>query len=349
MSQHTLVGDLEAILLPNGEISIYKQKRLKERSLVQGDGTDIDIRVREFSPEEKKAIAEGRACPLGLSPLGNFDKKARKPRPRYGLKGITSLGKKRVRNACYLLQQSFGKHRMTFATCTIPPLPAKTIRLIQENWSKVVEGYRREIRRRLLKHGLSGEIVTVSEVQTERYEDTGVPVLHIHSVFVGRRKKRGWAISPRLHDKIWKRAVENGIGRAIGKRFNSACNLQRVKKNAEAYLGKYVSKGVENVRALVASGFTGWMPKQWFNLSRSITKRINRETRRFKDGASLLADMAGAGIKEVWIWHREVLIEVEQSVFISVALYGRLTPWANQYFRDFLQIRKEKNKTVRYS
>lgn len=336
--QTALLGDLETILLPNGEVSIYKLKRLPERHTPRPHRTDIDVRVREMTEEERAAIAEGRACPLGLSPLRNFDQTEKKSRERYGTKGITGLGKRRVRNACHLLENRHGRQHLTFATVTVPPLPEKSMRVVHENWHKVIASYRRKIRRALKKEGLSGELVSVSEIQGERHKETGLPVLHLHTVFCGRHKGKGWCISPEAHDKMWGDSISSVV-RGIRVCVHTACNLKRVHKSAEMYLGKYMTKGAKEVGVVVQEGLGGWLPKQWFSLTRDITKEIREKTRRFRIGSALLADLAKLDEGGIWMWHRSVIVEMSDGYKINVALFGRLTAYGNRWIRDFLGTR----------
>lgn len=273
-------------------------------------------------------------APLGLSPLRNFDKAlsanndgdsvADKPVIRYGKNGITTLGARRVRNAAFLLERDYGRSRCVFATCTVPSLPIEQMRCLHEGWHKVVDAYRRKLTRLLKENGLSCESVTVVEVQEKRYQRTGIPVLHIHTVFCGKDRSGKWILSPEAHDEMWRTSLAVVVGDAIPE-VSSACNLQRVKKSAEGYLGKYMTKGSKLIRALVRDGFEGWLPKQWFACSRSLTRRINDETRDIGEFAEWLNDVAEEEGRDIWLWHRNIRIELPSGDKITIARYGKLS------------------------
>lgn len=328
--------ELKAKLYPNGECVVYKAKGYKPEPLPQEKEPDpwalgpfLVALYGSVPPEALRALVA-----LGLSPHSNFDslieralKAGQYPPPaklRYGANGITSYGARRVRNACYLLESAVPKKFTVFATCTVPALPLEDMARIHERWNDVVEVYRRKLRRRLQKKGLSGDSVTVTEIQTKRYERTGLPVLHIHSVFVGRCANGKPAVSTKAHDEMWREALASAIGHCVLD-LRSACNLQWVKKSAEGYLGKYMTKGSKAVRKVVESGFGGWLPKQWWNMAVSLGKRIDQQTRCIDEMAEWLNGCADGESKDVWEWHRDVRIEMFNGDFITIARYGRLS------------------------
>lgn len=333
--------ELRARLWPNGEIAIWKQKTFQPEPLpVQPDANAIDRKM--------SILRLGLHCPdvlsecllaLGLSPHHNFDsllKEGQSPDEgsarsllRYGRNGITSYGARRVRNGCHLIERGLPKKCAVFATATVPALPVEDLGRIHERWNKVVETYRRKLARALRSKGLSGESVTVSEIQSKRYERSGIPVLHIHTVFSGRTREGKRAISTEEHDRMWLDALTVGCCGPIPK-LRSACNLQWVKESAEGYLGKYMTKGTQIVSELCEAGFEGWLPKQWWAMSRSLSARIDDETRDVTELSEWLNDVAEIEGADVWLWHRDIQVEIFTGQTITVARYGRLSPYMTQ-------------------
>lgn len=284
---------------------------------------------------------------LGSSPHTNSDKLVERalasgqypppPKTRYGTKGITSYGARRVRNACYLIQAAVPKMCAVFATCTVPDMPVEEMSRLHDRWDVVVETYRRKLRRALDKKNLSTDSVTVSEIQGKRYERSGLPILHIHTVFGGRDVTGRPAITTEEHDRMWYDALSAALGGPVPE-SRYACNMQWVKKSAEAYLGKYMSKGSKVVVKMCADGFAGWLPKQWWGISASLGRRIDNEThgvREFAEWLNDVAEMEGSG---VWLWHRDVLVELVSGDKITMARYGRLdirhVAQIQAYYRD---------------
>lgn len=247
-----------------------------------------------------------------------------KPTVRYGLKGITRRGARTVRCAAHLMQKTYGRGRLTFATVTVPNLPRKELRLVHERWNEIVEIYRLYIRRDLERHNLRGEILSVSEIQDKRQKKTGVPVLHLHSLWVGRLPYGGWAISTERHDDIWRKAIQ-AVVPEVRVSFKSAANLQEVRTSASAYLGKYMTKSGPAIASAKDSGFADWLPRQWWNCSRSLKEWVEAETVESVVASDFLLDAARANDKSVWEFYGEIGIDIGWSHDYWLASFGRLT------------------------
>lgn len=327
---------LKAKMYPNGECVVYKAKTFKMEPLVGEPQYDPwalgPFLVALWGHVPAEALLGLSA--LGLSSLTNSDTlqdKGLTPDEavpgvvkRYGVNGITPYGARRVRNACYLLENAVPEKFTVFSTCTVPSLPVEEMARLHERWNVVVETYRRKLRRFLQDKGLCGESVTVTEVQGKRYESTGIPVLHIHTVFNGRLANGRPAVTTKDHDLMWYGALSVALRGPVPK-LSYACNLQWVKKSAESYLGKYMTKGSEAVRKIVADGFLGWLPKQWWSISASLGKRIDEQTRSIDELADWLNDAAEIESRDVWLWHRDVQIEMESGDKITIARFGKLS------------------------
>lgn len=334
----SLIGgktDLCAKLWPNGEVAIWKARAFKPEPIYQyKPDPSAELKMARLRLRLTDCnLAAALAVLLGLSPLPISDSTLKGNvieggngsvvRAVKGLKGITPYGGRMVRNAAHVLESEFGNARCVFATVTMPNLPIEQMCRIHQNWDKAVENYRLGIRRALKCKGLSGELVTVSEIQVERYKKTGLPCLHLHSVFCGVTGSGKFAISTEDHDDIWLRALNTCLNIPLAK-VPTACNLQRVKKSASAYLGKYMSKGVKDIERIIADGFAGWLPKHWWNCTRSLARRVKQQTRCIDEFADWLNSVAELGSKDVWEWHRDVVIDMGDGYMVTMARYGRL-------------------------
>lgn len=323
-------------LWPNGELSVYRAKKMKRPEPVRLPRKVYD----SLGGCLVRAYGLAGACDalvrLGLSPHQNFDKPP-KSLARYGLKGISGKGKRRVRNACYMMTREVGKHRLTFSTVTIPPLALGNLERAHKCWHKLIDFYRREMSRALKKEGLPGEIVGVTEIQEKRYEKTGLPVLHAHFVFVGAGRRGGWAITTAKHDHIWRRAFKAVLG-VPRLDCSSACQLKSVTKSAEGYLGKYMSKGAGVVARVVADGLGDWLPRQWWNCSRSIVHRMEVNMRIFDHGIDWLLTKAENKDCDLFQFWSHVLLEREDGSSLAIASYGRLTARGNGLVRKVLNV-----------
>lgn len=326
---------MKARMYPNGECVIYRPRSFKMEPLVrEPDRAYIEHRMARLHLSIADSSLEGAiASIMGLSHLTNFDKvetgvaespAGSEPEPKkYGSRGITSYGARSVRNAAHCLEQKHGKARCIFATVTVPDLAIAPLEKLHDNWHKAVELYRLNVQRVLEADGLPGEMVSVSEIQELRHERTGLPVLHIHSVFCGVNRVGKYSLSTEKHDDCWIRAMNAAAGLKLVE-APSACNLQRVKKSASAYLAKYLSKGAKSVRSIIGTEYEKWLPKQWWNCTRSLLRDIQAATRSIDDMAEFLIEGASPHCQDVWQWHKDFRLEISEGHYVSMATFGLL-------------------------
>jgi len=209
---------------------------------------------------------------IDLSIVSIFQKKPK------GSSGITSKGKRILRNAAYLVEKDHGKHCLSFATLTLPRLSPEGFKRVGSNWGRVVEGISSAIRRRLRESGLPTHVFGCTEVQEKRERRYGGIPLHLHLVFVGRHRSGGWVVSPKQLRKSWRDAVNNVLdGLSEDPDFRSTENITRVRKSCGAYLAKYMSKGVSSIAALRKAWGDVALPSQWHTCTRELRQRIDRE------------------------------------------------------------------------
>ena len=254
---------------PNGEFGLGFQKRVDMSQKVSRVESVFDNPLAPFRMAWACRMAQAQQwCnetgqsipPLGLSPHAKSHKRAKR-----GSKGISSFGRKMVRNGAYLLQRRYGCNRLSFLTVTLPGVTVAESVQISECWSEIVRKYLQSLRRLLQSRSMPGEIVGCTEIQESRLERDGVLGLHLHLVFCGRASYGSWVISYKEARELWKRELERVVGRSLD--CTSTENLERVKHDAEQYLGKYLSKGVKSMQRLVEMGFGDILPSAWWSMS----------------------------------------------------------------------------------
>lgn len=310
-------------LWPNGEVSFHYPKR-EETKEQRASSPSLKQRFcRSLVASQGVGAAVKTAVLMGLLNVPNFDN-AENQIQRKGLKGITRKGRRTVRNGCYLLEKESGHKFLTFATVTCPSLTDEQMGTIHEKWFKIVEHYRREIRRELRRAGLPGEMVGVSEIQPKRFKKEGKPCLHCHFVWKGRKRGHNWAINPKKHDEIWLRAIDAVIPGAVDC-VKSAAQLKNVKSSAEGYLSKYLSKGAGDLKEVVRLGFASWVPKQWWSCSRSLSQRIRRSQYVFEKGTDWLIRLGEDRNTDMYLYFVPIKVEGKRGDEICVGYTGRLT------------------------
>lgn len=365
---------------PNGEACVFRERKKtqvrfgesresKKSNIDKQDSTELpdrNFRVRGVSP-------------LGLSNLRNFSKinlyflTSASPMvlsyftvltvgqvKGYGLKGITSYGRRMVRNACYVLERTVRHQHLSFVTLTIPSVPDEVACCIAKNWGKVVDSYIRAVRRRLSDKGVSPEVVYVTEIQAERYETANYPPLHLHLCFIGRRRGfRGWVISPAVNDRMWIRALKVGIRAgaspediedfctAVGETVDAACQIAQVRKSCASYMGKYMSKGVGGVKAARKRGHGDLLPGQWWGCSRGLQRKIKEVTVKSSLRAEhLFYDFADGTNKGLWRYSRHVFLGENNTA--RVATYGWLHTAVYKEYIENIYLHRGESPPVSY-
>lgn len=217
------------------------------------------------------------AVPIGLSKVANSHKTdpVFQESLQRGVKGITSYGQKMVSNAAYLLQQVHGGARLSFLTCTLPGSPEDTLRAAA-NWSDIVRVFMQWLKRRLEKEGLSPVLVSVTEIQPKRMREEGGLPLHLHMVFHGAHKDYQWCFSPSELTIAWRRAIVGRVPSLAEKSFASALNVQHVRESAKNYLGKYMSKGEDDICSILdeTPELIHVLPSTWYNMSSEAREAV---------------------------------------------------------------------------
>lgn len=260
------------------------------------------------------------ASPLDLTllnnlPLGETPPHQTPARQRYGLKGMTSQARRKVRSSAFLLQERYGKERLSFLTLTVPPLGGvASERRLASRWHDAVRYLLRRLKALLAQVKLPQFVVGVSEVQVARYEGSGQFPLHLHIVFVGRKRSRGsWGIHYSEFRQAWSDILEGIVGHPIETRYLE--NVKGVEKDAGNYLGKYMSKSQNEIEKVVEDGNEWMLPKQWWFSSKEMKTWLKSRTARGAKCGQLLESL----VHEVWdnpglypnLWLRRVSIRLD--------------------------------------
>lgn len=248
---------------------------------------------------------------LGLSSVSNLQNCPEAPlKPRRGAKGISSSARVTVRDCALLLQERHGRKQLSFLTLTLPKEALVSEVLL--NWSSIARKLRQWVAYRLQEAGLSGSVVGVTELQEARQATAdGIPCLHWHLVFCGRRATGSWVIAPKDIDRYWQKLLSEYTGKDIN--VSSACQLKRVEKDASGYLGKYMSKGVKSLKGVNPE----LLPSSWHMISRKLLHARNKRT----------VYITGETAEYLWDYYskREDLFKFGKFVELELQCGGSLT------------------------
>lgn len=252
-------------------------------------------------------LCKNRFAPktLGSSIAANSHTRAER-----GSKGISVRQRDVLCWSANSLERIYKQSNMSFLTLTLPELSQADLVTVQDRWSDLVNTVQTYIQRELKKYGCSSAMVGCTEIQLERFENSGRSFPHLHLVFRGRFHARShWLIKPVRFRDIWRRSV----GRFVDTSqycWDSSENVEQVRKSSGGYLAKYVSKCASKQR-------TGtkdlWYPSDWIVCSRRLRGLYERLSLGGYEAASVLLSVVS---------HWRQGMGYKQSIVISTAAYG---------------------------
>lgn len=271
-----------------------------------------------------------RFSPLGLSKVSNL----RREYSTRGRKGITRHQRHRVEDACSLLEEQIGRKYLAFFTGTLPRL---TTPCTAAEWRHLIKLFRDRLIRRLTLKGLPPYVVGVFEIQMKRMEKYGELCLHLHCVFQGRLRGESWAFTITELQEVWNECLVIVFGecRIVGT-MSATTNLQRVKKSAKSYLGKYLSKSGKDIQGLESEDLLSQLPSTWVMVSRPLLSLI-REHSIYLTGeaAEKLVDTLTEVADRAFSWYQTIDIPLTETFTWRCGFVGRLTNFGRAIARTF--------------
>jgi hypothetical protein len=267
-----------------------------------------------------QAIAAGEIDPEGLGSSKVLSPRIRAER---GSRGITPHGRRTVRNGCHLLEQKYGKDCLAFATFTFPDLSRSDWGRVTENWAKRLGIFQTRLREKLQRKGLPGDIVGCVEIQEKRRRRDGSPALHLHIVFVGRKRGKSWLLTPKQLRQLWKTQWEKVL--QSGYVWNATENVQRIVKSASRYLAKYLSKGC-NPDSQQDSQAMEVNVQSWYVCSSRLRTAIKNNTHKSYAIGEWLSN-AVVDDKDMFSWMSFAEVQGQDGQWFVVCYFGKLREW----------------------
>ena len=258
--------------------------------------------------------------------------KSHKPRVQRGELGITTYGRRMIRNGVYTLSEMFPNHPQTLGTLTVPALQREERRELAGNWHEVVRQTIQWISRQLDRKGLPAMVLSCSEIQPSRLEADGGAYLHLHLIWVNPpRRSEGWGIDAGALRAFW----DSLLSRCSGNPNLPSANidLQYVRGNVERELSKYLSKGSTVLHKAAEDLGIENMPRTWWNMSKPLRDLIKAGIIHGVQVGSLLLDWIDydKGLAEdgLFHWIRPIYAEIGERE-IQIGNTGQLVPEVNK-------------------
>jgi len=283
------------------------------------------------SPAAVRRAAEEAASNNLVKP-GKFPHGSKTPR---GLNGVTTYGRRFVTSAAKLMQDRHHARGLCFLTLTVPPLDPWERMEVASHWGRSMSRLVQWLNRVLERQGVDPLVVGVTELQEKRADHTGEAYLHAHVVVPLYARGRRYAVDIVALRTWWKGELERVIGRALPQ--EPRCQAERVRSDAAAYLGKYLSKGTDAIAGIRSDLGDHSVPGQWWFCSAPCRALVKR---------SIISGQAASVYVEACVeqalleedWHsfafiRPIIIEW-QGVPLLVGWTGRLAPSEMEYLRS---------------
>lgn len=270
---------------------------------------------------------------LGLSAVPN----CHKPPRRHGLRGITSRGRENVKECSYLLERRYGR-RLGFYTLTCPYTDEESIYLFNQNIRYIQRSYFQELKREYERQGATWSYVSVLEFQTERFNTSGVPVLHIHYISPCYLPDTWtWVCTADTLRSLWMRVIQNCCG--IPCDTLASVDAQVIHSSAVGYISKYLSKGGQPFQFLAQNAHDQF-PSQWWSTSRNLRHSVSNLTVSLPSEVAQFY-MSGAGDNK----DNPYYLKYSKDVFVKwndrellVGVSGQINDVAREILIDYTEI-----------
>lgn len=318
---------VSARIFPNGEFGVgfipqrgisAKDRRYERDRRYAEDNAEMvaDIEIDADIPE---GFRYTRTKVYPLPPKLGLGSESSQVRKKYGLKGITSYGRKALRNAGYVLDKACANRynrRMVMGTLTVPSYSPQTMRNICTNWNNIVRVFFQRIKRHYARYRYAFDYAGCTEIQPARLQNRSEVGLHLHFLFVAIRLGRGkWVLGDNLVRCIWRETIEHYLGENEQSQ-NPNYRREDVSKSSAGYLAKYMSKGAEQVQQVAEQFGEDYLPSQWWYMSASVRRCISVHTIRSSSHiADMLLCICSNGMEEYYRYIRVSILETHANEY----------------------------------
>lgn len=245
-----------------------------------------------------------------------------------GLKGITALGQQMLRSACYVLERDYGRADLCFATLTVPTLSRSGRVRLAQGWPELVRQFLQFVSRRLSAAGRPTKVAGCTEIQTGRLQSRSEGYLHLHAVWPSHSNAASqlWVVEWADLRAWWERALIRFSGEQLP--HHPRVELAPVRKSAERYMGKYLSKGSgEALDEFMADLGEDSVPPAWWFMTADLRHQVKAETASGPNTGTLLdaviQNALSDGLDDIFDWIKPVMIQFTDRP-VHIGWCGRL-------------------------
>ncbi len=244
----------------------------------------------------------------------------------YGTNGITSYGRRSLRNGVYLLKRRYTNKNLGFYTATLPSVSIPFLKKLIANWKDITHRFFQELRREAERLGIEDfDYVYAIEIQEKRSRSAGLPIPHIHWVAPAfMLNSRKFIFSANKIRDIWARTVSHYIG--TGFNYEASIDSRLIKKDVERYLSKYISKSsTKNVQDFSNASGIVFASRYWGISKRLQELYLSKIVFDSDKIAKNLVMISSLCLKEAYEYMFEIMVSITPEVELRMGYVGRLT------------------------
>lgn len=293
-------GEFGVGFVPHRGISAEDRRYEKQRRDAENNAEMIaDIEIDADLPEGFKYT---RTKHIPLPPKLGIGAESSRATKKYGTKGITSHGRRMVRNAGTVIDRAakskFG-HYPQMGTVTVPSYSPETMKNICTHWNDIVRKFFQKLKRIYARHLRAFDYVSVTEIQPRRLQNRHEVGLHLHFIFTAfRTNSNSWILPDGVVRQKWQETLEIYLG-AGEQSITPNYRREGINHSSAGYMAKYMSKGGDQIAQVIEEFGEEWLPSQWWSMSRSVRRCIISMTIRSQGyEADILLSICSQGMTD---------------------------------------------------
>ena len=194
-------------------------------------------------------------------------------RPRPGLSGISTYGRKQIRSSCRLMEDF--KRKTAMWTVTLLDTDYCLLSA-SDAWPEFQRRVVDLLCRYLKANGDPAVVIGVVEVGAKRFARTGRPDPHLHLITSGwgsRDKEGRWLLRPDVMDELVAKACQYA---GLPSAPRPACSrVEPVRHSVSSYLSKYLTKQAPVDLRVMSPKVQCLIPRQWWNQSEACKALVD--------------------------------------------------------------------------
>lgn len=276
----------------------------------------------------------GAPPPIDLVNVPNLNRRT----SQRGELGITTYGRRMLRNGVHILREKFPNLPLTLGTLTLPPLQSSDRRELSGSWGSVVHQVIQYLRRELERKGLPPLVLSCSEIQPNRLGTGEGAYLHLHLIWVNPPNAPvEWGVDASRLRSFWDSLLSRITG--IDNLPSANIDLRYARGDIARELSKYLSKGSSVLAEAAEDLGRENLPRTWWNMSKALRDLVKSAILQGSEVGRLFLEWIefdkGQAENGLFLWLRDIYQEIDDRQ-VLFGHTGQLSPPLNEDAHEIL-------------